>query len=119
MATARNPVPQDPAPVLRCRLKFVVEHDPWARVFLRNMADLFVTSPPPPYLTARPAKYWADAWVDHPVAWSAIARSALAHVLVIIAIYGLAPILVSHPRLVTSTASTPIRKFHFTESRAA
>ncbi len=115
MATARNPVPQDPAPVLRCRLKFVVEHDPWARVFLRNMADLFVTSPPPPYLTARPAKYWADAWVDRPVAWSAIARSALAHVLVIIAIYGLDRMLVSQPRLVTSTKSTTIANFQLSE----
>ena len=115
MATARNPVPQNPAPVVRYRLKFVVEHDPWVRTFLRNLVDLFLPAPPPPPLTARPAKYWADAWVERPVAWSGIARSAVAHALLIVALYGLHWLPVSQPRLVTSKKSTTISNFQLSE----
>ena len=115
MATARNPVPQNPPPVVRYRLKFVVEHDPWVKTFLRNLVDLFLPALAPLPLTSRPARYWADAWVERPVAWSAIIRSALAHVLAILAIYGLDRLLVSQPRVVTSTRSTTITNFQLSE----
>ena len=50
-------------------LHLVIEPEPWLRIFLRNIADLFRATPPPVWFTSRPAEYWADALVRRPLAW--------------------------------------------------
>ncbi|HWG86923.1 MAG TPA: hypothetical protein VN679_04000, partial [Candidatus Acidoferrales bacterium] len=46
-----------------CSLCFVVETEPWLRLFLRNLADLFRPGPPQVWVTAAPSEYWPDALV--------------------------------------------------------
>lgn len=85
MATAFNPAPSKPP--VRYKLKFVVEHEPWLTTFLRNVTDLFRPPLPPIPVTSSPGTYWADAWVDRPIAWMSIGRSFVVHVLALIAVY--------------------------------
>jgi TonB family protein len=70
-------------------LHLVIEPEPWVRIFLRNIADLFRAAPPPVWVSSPPAEYWADALVNRPVAWRAVRQSVLGHALVIVAVYSL------------------------------
>src|SRR5580765_8792774 len=70
-------------------LRLVIEPEPWLRIFLRNIGDLFRAEPPPVWVSSRPAEYWADALVHRPVAWRAKRQSFLGHILVILAVYAL------------------------------
>ena len=70
-------------------LHFVIEPEPWLRIFARNIADLFRPGPPPVWVSSRPGQYWPDALVHRPVAWKSARQSFLGHVLVILAIYAL------------------------------
>jgi TonB family protein len=65
-------------------LTFLVEPEPWVRIFLRNLADLFRPAPPPVWITARPAQYWPDAMVHRPAPWTAIRQSGLGHILAVL-----------------------------------
>jgi len=70
-------------------LQFVIEREPWLRIFARNVADLFRPTPPPVWISSRPGQYWADALVHRPVAWKSARQSFLGHLLVIVAVYAL------------------------------
>src|SRR6476646_831368 len=70
-------------------LQFVIDPEPWLRIFARNIADRFRPAPPPVWVSSRPGEYWADALVHRPVAWKAARQSFLGHLLVIVAIYAL------------------------------
>jgi TonB family protein len=70
-------------------LRFVLEPEPWLRIFARNIGDLFRKSPPPVWISSAPGEYWHDALVHRPVAWKAARQSFLGHALVMIAIYAL------------------------------
>ncbi len=70
-------------------LQFLIEPEPWLRIFLRNLADCFRSAPPKVWLTAKPAEYWVDAQVRRPAAWAAIGDSLLAHLLAVAAIFGI------------------------------
>jgi TonB family protein len=87
MATALNPAPSKPP--VRYRLRFLVEHEPWLKTFLRNFTDLFRRPLPPLPVTSQPGTYWADAWVERPIAWMSMGRSFFVHVLAIAALYAL------------------------------
>ena len=69
--------------------KFLIHPEPWARIFLRNLGDLFRPSPPQVWLTSKPGEYWADALVHRPAPWAAVAESLFGHLLVAAGIYGL------------------------------
>lgn len=86
MRSELNATPSTPAPVPS--LTFVVTPEPWLRVFLRNVVDLFRPNPPQEWITATPGEYWPDALVYRPVAWAALRQSALGHVLGLLAVYG-------------------------------
>ncbi|HEY2168718.1 MAG TPA: hypothetical protein VGJ30_03775, partial [Candidatus Angelobacter sp.] len=70
-------------------LGFVLEPEPWLRIFTRNLGDLFRKAPPPVWISSAPGEYWPDALVNRPVAWKAARQSFLGHALVIMAIYAL------------------------------
>jgi TonB family protein len=70
-------------------LRFVVEPEPWLRIFARNIGDLFRKAPPPVWVSSAPGEYWPDALVHRPVAWKAERQSFLGHALAIVAIYAL------------------------------
>jgi TonB family protein len=70
-------------------LHLLIEPEPWVRIFLRNIADLFRAGPPPVWVSSLPGEYWADALVNRPVAWRTLRQSVLGHTLVIVAVYWL------------------------------
>jgi TonB family protein len=104
MATALNPVPSRPP--VRYRLRFVVEHEPWLKTFLRNLTDLFRRPLPPLPVTSRPGQYWEDAWVERPIAWMSMGRSFLVHLLAFAAIYVLGIIWPEQPQVVRLATRT-------------
>src|SRR5258708_9637223 len=67
---------KSPAPGRGPGLEFILELEPWHRVFFGTLADFFRGSPRPLPISARPGTYWADALVHRPVAWDAIVKSA-------------------------------------------
>ena len=69
MVSVPNATPDKPSPVPNRDLTFLIEPEPWLRVFLRNLGDLFGATPPKVWLTSQPGEYWADALVNRPVPW--------------------------------------------------
>jgi TonB family protein len=81
-------------------LQFLIEPEPWLRVFARNVADLFRPAPPPVWVTAKPGEYWPDALVHRPVAWRTARQSFLGHLLVVLAVYAISLAWLNQPRVV-------------------
>ncbi len=84
-------------------LRFVLEPEPWLRIFARNIGDLFRKAPPPVWVSSAPGEYWPDALVHRPVAWKAARQSFLGHALVIIAIYALNLAWLNQPQVLPQT----------------
>ena len=80
-------------------LQFLIEPEPWLRIFLRNVGDLFRQAPPKVWLTSKPGEYWADALVDRPAPWLGVAESFVLHSLVVAAVYGLTLLWLNQPHL--------------------
>jgi len=84
-------------------LRFVVEPEPWLRIFARNISDLFRKAPPPVWVSSAPSEYWPDALVHRPVAWKAARQSFLGHALAILAIYALNLAWLNQPQVLPQT----------------
>jgi TonB family protein len=80
-------------------LQFLIEPEPWLRVFSRNVGDLFRPGPPPVWITAKPAQYWPDALVHRPVAWRSTRQSFLLHTLAALFVYWLNLLWLNQPRI--------------------
>ncbi len=89
MVSVPNATPNKPSPAPDRDLTFLIEAEPWLQSFLRNLVDLFRPTPPRVWLTSKPAEYWEDALLERPVAWAAMRKSFLAHLLGLVSIYGL------------------------------
>jgi TonB family protein len=89
MQSAKKALPNEQFNAFTAGLRFVLEPEPWLRIFARNIGDLFRKSPPPVWISSAPGEYWRDALVHRPVAWKAARQSFLVHALVMIAIYAL------------------------------
>src|SRR5579859_1637576 len=96
-------------------LQFLIEPEPWFRVFARNLRDLFRPEPPPVWVTAKPAEYWHDALVHRPVAWRSARQSFLGHVLVILGVYALNLMWLDHPTLVATPPSHSTLHYQLSE----
>jgi len=89
MQSAKKAVSNEAFPASHAGLRFVLEPEPWLRIFTRNIGDLFRHTPPPVWISAAPGEYWPDALVHRPAAWKAARQSFLGHALVMVAIYAL------------------------------
>lgn len=87
-------------------LSLLIEPEPWLRIFLRNIGDLFRAEPGPVWVTSRPGEYWADALVHRPVAWKAARQSFLLHALVIVAVYALNLAWLNQPQVLPEAPRT-------------
>ncbi|HET8890257.1 MAG TPA: TonB family protein [Candidatus Angelobacter sp.] len=97
-------------------LHFVIEPEPWLRIFARNVADLFRAAPPPVWVSSPPGQYWADALVHRPVAWKAARQSFLGHVLVILLIYALNLAWLNQPQVLPQTPpNQPVLHYELSE----
>jgi TonB family protein len=89
MQSAKKAASHEAISASTAALRFVLEPEPWLRIFTRNIGDLLRKGPPPVWVSAAPGEYWPDALVHRPVAWKAARQSFLGHALVIAAIYAL------------------------------
>jgi TonB family protein len=89
MQSAKKALSHEAFPASSDALRFVLEPEPWLRIFVRNIGGLFRKSPPPVWVSSAPGEYWPDALVHRPVAWKAARQSFLGHALVIVALYAL------------------------------
>jgi TonB family protein len=69
---------------------FVVDLEPWKRVFLRNFSDLFRALQPELELSSPPGDFWEDVFVAPHLPWRRFLESALYHVAIIAALWGAA-----------------------------
>jgi protein TonB len=113
VSNARSPQPPGSEP----QLQFLIEPEPWIRIFLRNTGDLFRAAPPQVWITAKPGQYWADAMVERPAPWTAIRQSVLGHILTLVAVYGLTLLWLSQPHTVADQlpATHPILHYQLSE----
>jgi hypothetical protein len=89
MQSAKKAASHEAISASTAALRFVLEPEPWLRIFTGNIGDLLRKGPPPVWVSAAPGEYWPDALVHRPVAWKAARQSFLGHALVIAAIYAL------------------------------
>jgi len=62
--------------------------DPWHRVFLRNLRDLFSPSDQLPLpLSSEPGTYWLDVFVTSHLPWRRFAESGVFHVAVVVMLW--------------------------------
>jgi TonB family protein len=68
---------------------FLINLEPWHRVFFHNLGDLFRPRQRTPFLvSSRPGAFWPDVFVTSRLPWSRFAQSAICHVAVIVALWG-------------------------------
>jgi TonB family protein len=82
-STSESGLETRPAPA------FLVNLEPWHRVFFRNLGDLFRPRQRTPFLvSSRPGAFWPDVFVTSRLPWSQFAQSAMCHVAVMVALWG-------------------------------
>lgn len=70
--------------------RLLVELPSWRRVFLSNLGDVLLRRKPrPAVVTSPPADFWPDVFVQRGVPWSRLRQSALLHIFVVVALWGL------------------------------
>ena len=100
MKAVTKSVTEQPVTAAERSLQFLVEPEPWRRIFLRNLGDLFWREPPQVWLTSPLGEYWPDALVNRPVAWSRMRQSLLGHTLVVLSVYCLTLLWLNRPQMV-------------------
>jgi len=79
---------------------FLVELDPWHRVFWRNLRDLLLRRRPEPEgPSSAPGSFWPDVFVSAPIPWSRLRQSFLYHAFVITALWGFSQTYLLRPRV--------------------
>jgi TonB family protein len=68
--------------------RFVVDLDPWAKVFFRNLRDSFRAPQPGLKLSSPPAAFWEDVFVAPHLPWRRFLESAFYHVAIIAVLSG-------------------------------
>lgn len=113
MQSMSNAAPAEPvrAPIHGFRL--LIEPEPWLRVFLRNLGDLFRPAPPKLATTATPDKYWPDALVHRPVPWTRMLQSYLGHLLVVAGVYAGNLFWLSQPRVISEEPPKTTAILHY------
>ncbi len=79
---------------------FLVELDPWHRVFWRNLRDLLLRRRPrPAESSSAPGSFWPDVFVSASIPWSRLRQSFLYHAFVITALWGFSQTYLLRPRV--------------------
>jgi len=79
---------------------FLIELDPWHRVFWRNLWDLLLQrSPGPTSASSAPGAFWPDVFVAARVPWVRLRQSFLLHLMAMAAIWGVSQTYLFRPRV--------------------
>ncbi|HEY6253659.1 MAG TPA: TonB family protein [Candidatus Angelobacter sp.] len=117
MQSEPNPIKRSPGPGSDTRLTFLIQPEPWLRIFFRNIGDLFRPAPPKLWLSSPPGEYWADALVHRPPSWSGFAGSLSTHILVVTGVYFLTLWWLNQPHVIPDdvTQSRPLDHYELSE----
>lgn len=98
-------------PVVQAKAGFapnlLVEMPPWRRVFLRNLADLFLPRAAQWKASSPPAPFWPDVFVSSRLPWWRIAESFLLHALTIAAVWSVSQLWLMRPHRVVARPFNP------------
>lgn len=117
MQSEANAIKKRPGPGSDSSLQFLIQPEPWLRIFLRNIGDLFRPAPPQVWLSSAPGEYWPDALVRRPPTWGGFAGSLTAHTLVVAGVYALTLWWLHQPHIVQEdlTQSKPLEHYELSE----
>lgn len=77
---------------------FLIELEPWHKVFVRNLLDIFRRPGRKLHLVARPGTFWADVFVSSGLPWKRFVQSGLLHLIAILAVWAAAQIWPAPPQ---------------------
>lgn len=117
MQSEANAIKNKPGPGSDSSLQFLIQPEPWLRIFLRNIADLFRPAPPRLWLSSAPGEYWSDALVRRPPTWGGFAGSLTVHILVVAGVYAITLWWLNQPHIVPDdlTQSRPLDHYEVSE----
>src|SRR5215470_2881749 len=97
--------------------KLLVELEPWASSFGRNLIDfLWRRRPAPLTISAPPAPFWPDVFVTRRVPWIAFAESLLYHGIILMLVWGLSQLAPNRPRVVELRRFDPADVIYYSPS---
>src|SRR5215470_6545434 len=97
--------------------KLLVELEPWASSFGRNLIDfLWRRRPAPLTISAPPAPFWPDVFVTRRVPWIAFAESLLYHGIILMLAWGLSQLAPNRPRVVELRRFDPADVIYYSPS---
>jgi TonB family protein len=80
--------------------KLLIEQEPWARNFWRNLGDFLLRRRPAPVvLSCPPAAFWPDVFVTRRLPWLAFAESLLYHGIVAVLALSLSTLIATRPQV--------------------
>jgi TonB family protein len=95
-------------------LLLVIVPEPWSRVFLQNLRDLFRSRQASPlHLESAPAAFWPDVFVDRELPWRRFLQSGAYHVLALAVIWAGSRFLNLQPRFSKRSTFTHADVVHY------
>jgi TonB family protein len=113
-APGSGPPAQTGRPARDIYLLIVAE--PWLRIFLRNLGDLFRTPEASPHITSAPAAFWPDVFVERRLPWHSFAESGACHVFALAVILAGSSFFASRPHVAPHPTFTREDVIYFTAS---
>jgi len=96
---------------------FLVNLEPWHKVFFRNLADVFRPRQRAPFLvSSRPESFWPDVFVTSHLPWNRFAQSLMCHMAVIVALWGSVRLWPQRPQVLDRPAFNRVDAIYYTPS---
>src|ERR1700739_575435 len=104
--------PESPQPP-----KLLVELEPWASSFGRNLIDFLLRRRPAPLtISSPPAPFWPDVLSTRRMPWVAFAESLLYHGIVLMLAWGFSELVPNRPRVVEVRRFDPSDVIYYSPS---
>lgn len=104
--------PESPQPP-----KLLVDLEPWASSFARNLIDFLLRRRPEPVvISSTPAPFWPDVFVTRRMPWVAFAESLLYHGIVLMLVWGFSELMPKRPRVVEVRRFDPADVIYYSPS---
>ena len=98
-------------------LTLLLNHQPWLKIFCRNLKDLLWPSRQPSLvLSSRPAEFWPDVFVASHLPWRRFLESSVYHIAVIAGLCAVPYILPSRPQIADRPVFNQAEVIYFSPS---